>query len=194
MFALLTTLATTLAITAPVVNVPPPCAGTSAPCGSSQPCCPGTECYEETACIPKLGGCEGTRFGCCPDGATAAGCDRNAADVSALIGGCSGTRFGCCPDGLTPLSCAGQTDLASAPTSNCTECTKVVAVLESVGPAALNATGHIFKAIEAICKAVPGPSAKLCSAIANDTAAVIEDIERGMNATSVCRHLKFCPA
>jgi len=70
----------------------------------------------------------------------------------------------------------------------------VVAVLESVGPAALNATGHILEAIEAICKAVPGPSAKLCSAIANGTAAVIEDIERGMNATSVCRHLKLCPA
>lgn len=63
-----------------------------------------------------LGGCEGTRWGCCPDGETAkAGASGWNCDyvppapapspspplpVQPLIGGCAGTRWGCCPDGV----------------------------------------------------------------------------------------------
>lgn len=48
----------------------------------------------ECAAPPPVGGCGGTRFGCCPDGRTAAsgpgteGCD---------VGSCASTEHGCCP-------------------------------------------------------------------------------------------------
>ena len=50
-----------------------------------------------------IGGCSGTRFGCCPDGYTAKNNHRgsNCDTRRHLIGGCSGTRYGCCPDGYT---------------------------------------------------------------------------------------------
>ena len=50
-----------------------------------------------------IGGCSGTRWGCCRDGYTpkqgpsGSNCHRR----RHLIGGCAGTRFGCCPDGRT---------------------------------------------------------------------------------------------
>ena len=50
-----------------------------------------------------IGGCSGTRYGCCPDGYIAKNDYRgsNCHTRHHLIGGCSGTRFGCCPDGYT---------------------------------------------------------------------------------------------
>ena len=49
-----------------------------------------------------IGGCSGTRYGCCPDGVTAkvdeAGLN---CPGSQPVGGCAGTRYGCCPDGVT---------------------------------------------------------------------------------------------
>lgn len=57
-----------------------------------------------------LGGCEGTRWGCCPDGTTPKAdpsgwnCDYVPPPPNppprSLIGGCEGTRWGCCPDGV----------------------------------------------------------------------------------------------
>ena len=134
-----------------------------------------------------VGGCSGTRYGCCPDGLTARHCP---AEQPLTIGGCGGTHYGCCPDGVSPASCPATLGVS---TSNCTECVKVVTILENVGPAALNATGHLFQAIADICKAIPGPSAHLCKAIADDAGKIVLDIEHGMNATSVCRALGFCP-
>lgn len=65
-----------------------------------------------------IGGCAGTRYGCCPDGKTPKkyendpGCLRQARQelpgilgpggVQHMMGGCAGTRYGCCPDGTTP--------------------------------------------------------------------------------------------
>lgn len=54
---------------------------------------------------PKpIGGCSGTRYGCCPNNMTPK------IDVSGSnciinqkpVGGCSGTRYGCCPNKMTP--------------------------------------------------------------------------------------------
>jgi len=58
-----------------------------------------------------IGGCAGTRFGCCPDGITA----RNISGSNCLKStpdSCAKTRFGCCPD--------GQTSRFDAHGSNCT--------------------------------------------------------------------------
>lgn len=73
-----------------------------------------------------LGGCEGTRWGCCPDGSTpradplGTNCGQSwrpwhrrhrrrpwrpvqpVRPAHHLIGGCAGTRWGCCSDGTTP--------------------------------------------------------------------------------------------
>lgn len=59
-----------------------------------------------------VGGCDGTRWGCCPDGVTPKYDYRGSNCVSHHrhpssddnIGGCAGTRWGCCPDGRTPKS------------------------------------------------------------------------------------------
>lgn len=71
---------------------------------------------------PKIGGCAGTRWGCCPDGMRpradplGTNCDHTVpsypvqpvrpirpipARVHHTIGGCAGTRWGCCSDGVT---------------------------------------------------------------------------------------------
>lgn len=72
--------------------------------------------------VPVVGGCAGTRYGCCPDGTTAksnyfgTNCDRpypfpwpfprpphyrphhHPRPQHTIIGGCAGTRWGCCPN------------------------------------------------------------------------------------------------
>ncbi len=59
-----------------------------------------------------MGGCAGTRYGCCPDGTTAKkyendpGCLKQLRNlgpggIQRLMGGCAGTKYGCCPDGVT---------------------------------------------------------------------------------------------
>ena len=56
-----------------------------------------------------IGGCAGTRFGCCDDGKTAkknfygSNCPSSPRPHhhKDIIGGCAGTRFGCCDDGKT---------------------------------------------------------------------------------------------
>ena len=58
-----------------------------------------------------LGGCEGTRYGCCPDGITASsqdGSNCNGSSKNNMLGGCEGTRYGCCPDGITASSQDGS--------------------------------------------------------------------------------------
>ena len=51
-----------------------------------------------------VGGCSGTRYGCCSDGITAkvnwqgSNCPMN---PSQPMGGCAGTEYGCCEDGVT---------------------------------------------------------------------------------------------
>ena len=47
-----------------------------------------------------IGGCKGTRYGCCPDGVKPC-MDSTCSNCEKVIGGCKGTEFGCCPDGKT---------------------------------------------------------------------------------------------
>jgi hypothetical protein len=49
----------------------------------------------------KVGGCDGTQFGCCPDNITPKQ-DEAGTNCSSSVGGCDGTQFGCCPDNTTP--------------------------------------------------------------------------------------------
>ena len=60
-----------------------------------------------------VGGCDGTRYGCCPDRITAKKDQWGSNCVprprpphpphhNPNIGGCRGTRYGCCADGVTP--------------------------------------------------------------------------------------------
>ena len=48
----------------------------------------------------NIGGCKGTRYGCCPDGVKPC-MDSTCSNCEKVIGGCKGTEFGCCPDGKT---------------------------------------------------------------------------------------------
>lgn len=54
-----------------------------------------------------IGGCAGTRFGCCDDGVTAkrnyygSNCPPHPHHHKDIIGGCAGTQYGCCDDGVT---------------------------------------------------------------------------------------------
>ena len=52
---------------------------------------------------PLIGGCAGTRYGCCPSDGTTSKIDDQGSNCPAplLIGGCAGTRYGCCKDGVT---------------------------------------------------------------------------------------------
>ena len=53
--------------------------------------------YVQTLCNGGfVGGCKGTRWGCCP-GSNKAAAGPNHAGCGAPIGGCKGTRWGCCP-------------------------------------------------------------------------------------------------
>jgi hypothetical protein len=49
-----------------------------------------------------IGGCAGTRYGCCPDGLTTR-YDQSGTNCidQVLVGGCDNTEYGCCKDGLT---------------------------------------------------------------------------------------------
>ena len=49
--------------------------------------------------LRHMGGCRGTRYGCCTDGVSPA---RSLDDYCKFFGGCRGTRYGCCTDGVTP--------------------------------------------------------------------------------------------
>jgi hypothetical protein len=56
---------------------------------------------------PIIGGCAGTRYGCCPGCNIAkvdqmgSNCPKNP-NPKPLIGGCGGTQYGCCPNTKTP--------------------------------------------------------------------------------------------
>jgi len=58
----------------------------------------------------RIGGCAGTRFGCCHDGVTAkrnyhgSNCPPHPHHHKHLVGGCAGTQYGCCDDGVTAKS------------------------------------------------------------------------------------------
>ena len=63
------------------------------------------------------GGCDGTRYGCCPDGVTVkedqwgSNCvprQRHHHHDQDYVGGCRGTRYGCCPDGVTASNSDGS--------------------------------------------------------------------------------------
>ncbi|XP_021340999.1 papilin-like isoform X4 [Mizuhopecten yessoensis] len=64
----------------------------------------GTEVVVEPDEPILVGGCAGTRYGCCEDRLTSAlgenrqGCPET---EPVLIGGCAGTRYGCCEDGVS---------------------------------------------------------------------------------------------
>lgn len=52
----------------------------------------------------RIGGCAGTRWGCCDDGVTAkSNWEGSNCPIypSNPVGGCAGTRYGCCEDGVT---------------------------------------------------------------------------------------------
>jgi hypothetical protein len=48
-----------------------------------------------------VGGCAGTRYGCCPDNITAKIDEVGSNCLIKPVGGCAGTRYGCCPDNIT---------------------------------------------------------------------------------------------
>jgi hypothetical protein len=48
-----------------------------------------------------VGGCAGTKYGCCPNNITAKIDEIGSNCVSKKIGGCAGTRYGCCPNNVT---------------------------------------------------------------------------------------------
>jgi len=48
-----------------------------------------------------IGGCAGTRYGCCPNNITAKIDEIGSNCIIKPIGGCAGTRYGCCPDNVT---------------------------------------------------------------------------------------------
>jgi hypothetical protein len=53
---------------------------------------------------PKpIGGCAGTRYGCCPNNYTPK-IDQQGSNcnLNPMPGGCAGTRYGCCPNNYTP--------------------------------------------------------------------------------------------
>lgn len=63
------------------------------------------------------GGCDGTRYGCCPDGVTVKEDQWGSNCVPShhhhhhdqdYVGGCRGTRYGCCPDGVTASNSDGS--------------------------------------------------------------------------------------
>ncbi|KAL5008286.1 hypothetical protein ScPMuIL_013867 [Solemya velum] len=63
---------------------------------------------------PVVGGCAGTRYGCCSDGRTSAVDEhRSNCYEQPIVGGCAGTRYGCCSD--------GQTSAVDEHRSNCYE-------------------------------------------------------------------------
>ena len=70
--------------------------------GTRYGCCPNstTPKYnpQGTNCSIK-GGCEGTIYGCCSDYTTP---KKDPQGSNCPIGGCAGTKFGCCPDNSTP--------------------------------------------------------------------------------------------
>jgi hypothetical protein len=66
--------------------------------------------------IPIIGGCRGTRYGCCPDSTTPANSKFSNCPSIPIIGGCSGTEFGCCPDGITSAKGIGYMGCPSMPT------------------------------------------------------------------------------
>ena len=48
-----------------------------------------------------LGGCAGTRYGCCPNNVNAKIDEVGSNCFLKPLGGCAGTRYGCCPDSIT---------------------------------------------------------------------------------------------
>ena len=73
-----------------------------------------------------IGGCAGTRYGCCDDGVTA---KRNFYGKNCpsspkphhhkdIVGGCAGTQYGCCDDGTSPNPCPTGTSLVLDPKSS----------------------------------------------------------------------------
>lgn len=55
--------------------------------------------------VPQpIGGCAGTRYGCCPDNTTPKIDEQGSNCIIKYpqpVGGCAGTQYGCCPDGTT---------------------------------------------------------------------------------------------
>ena len=51
--------------------------------------------------LTPIGGCAGTRYGCCPNNVTAKINEVGSNCISKQIGGCAGTRYGCCPNNVT---------------------------------------------------------------------------------------------
>jgi hypothetical protein len=62
-----------------------------------------TPCCNNNPSPPLVGGCAGTRYGCCPSDGKTSKVDAQGSNCPAptLIGGCAGTRYGCCKDGKT---------------------------------------------------------------------------------------------
>ena len=67
----------------------------------------------------NIGGCAGTRFGCCDDGETAKNNSHGSNCPSSprphhhkdIVGGCAGTKYGCCNDGVSTQPCPSGTSL-----------------------------------------------------------------------------------
>ncbi len=68
-----------------------------------------------------VGGCQGTQFGCCPDGVTSksdqngSNCTTSPPPAQLPVGGCQGTQFGCCPDGVTSKSDQNGSNCTTSP-------------------------------------------------------------------------------
>ena len=107
----------------------------------------------------------------------------------AQIGGCAGTQFGCCG---FPISGIPQRFPGSCMQQNCTACERAVSCFEGSSQSVLNATETVLEYVQSVCRGVVGPSAKQCVAVTAFGIEAIDYVERGLNATAVCKTMGYC--
>ena len=74
----------------------------------------------------------------------------------------------------------------------CAMCETLVSLIKFEMNLGNNTISFITKVIEGICKHIPGPSAKECYIISNDISVITKFLDKGMNATTVCKKINFC--
>ena len=63
---------------------------------------------------------------------------------------------------------------------------------EGSSQSVLNATETVLEYVQSVCRGVVGPSAKQCVAVTAFGIEAIDYVERGLNATAVCKAMGYC--